>query len=170
MTDDLRLWVVDTSSLIQIRQAGLSRAEQAACFTKLATLAQSGRLVFPPQVREELEWGETDHSLDPALIWIDRVRTDAERTANLDTVKRVLVRAPLLIDVESKRDQADPYVIALALDSEALGGVSILSEDRRDRYDGRGRLQKLSVATAAGLWDIPVVPLTGFILRFLDSS
>jgi hypothetical protein len=168
--DDLRLWVVDTSSLIQIRQAGISPARQAAVFKKLTLLAKSGRLIFPPQVREELEWGEADHPSDAALAWIHRAKADSERTANLDTVQRVLARAPLLVDVDSKRDQADPYVIALALDSESLGGVSILSDDRRDRFDGFGALQKLSVATAAGLWDIPVVPLAGFTLRFLDSA
>lgn len=169
MADDLRLWVVDTSSLIQIRQAGITRAKQTAVFKKLTKLAQSGLLVFPPQVREELEWGEADHPDDPALEWVQAARVGAERAANLDTVQRVLARAPLLIDADSKRDQADPYVIALAIDSEALGGVSILSDDRRDRYDGRGGLQKVSVATAAGLWDIPVVPLAGFILRFLGA-
>lgn len=167
MTDDLRRWVVDTSSLIQIRQAGIPQAKQVAVFNKLTTLVKSGLLVFPAQVREELERGDTEHPSDPVLAWIRRAKIDAEQPANLDTVRRVLARAPLLIDAESPRDQADPYVIALALDSMSLGGVSILSEDRRDRPDGAGGLQKLSVATAAGLWDIPVVPLAGFILRFL---
>jgi hypothetical protein len=145
----------------------MSPAKQAAVFQKLTTLVKSGLLVFPSQVREEFERGEADHPSDPTLAWIRRVKTDAEQPANLDTVRRVLARAPLLIDAESTRDQADPYVIALALDSGSLGGVSILSEDRRDRPDGHGGLQKLSVATVAGLWDIPVVPLAGFILRFL---
>ena len=145
MADDLRLWVVDTSSLIQIRQAGISGAKQAAVFRKLTTLAKSGLLAFPPQVREELEWGEADHPDDAAVTWIHRAKTDAERPANLDTMQRVLARAPLLVDADSKRDPADPYVIALAIDSDALGGVSILSDDRRDRYDGRGALKKLSV-------------------------
>lgn len=169
MTDDLRRWVVDTSSLIQIRQAGISRARQTAVFRMLTTLVRSGLLVFPRQVREELEWGGIDHPRDAALAWIQKARSDAEQNPELLTVQRVLARTPLLIDAESSRDQADPYVIALALESEALGGVSILSDDRRDRYDSRGGLQKLSVATAAGLWDIPVVPLAGFILRFLPS-
>jgi Domain of unknown function (DUF4411) len=169
VADDLRSWVVDTSSLIQVRRAGISSARQAAVFRKLTELTKSGLLVFPPQVREELEWGEADNPSDPALAWIQRVKPDAERSANLDTVRQVLARAPLLIDAESTRDQADPYVIALALDSPALGGVSILSDDRRDRHDGQGGLQKLSLATVASLWDIPVVPLAGFVLRFLDS-
>lgn len=170
MADDLRLWVVDTSSLIQIRQTGISAAKQTAAFKKLTMLVRSDLLVFPPQVREELEWGEADHPSDPALAWIQSAKGDAERTANLETVQRVLARAPLLIDAEGTRDQADPYLIALALDSASLGGVSILSDDRRDRYDGHGGLVKLSVATAAGLWDIPVVPFAGFQLRYLDSA
>lgn len=118
MTDGLRLWVVDTSSLIQIRQAGISAAKQTAVFKRLPTLAESGLLVFPPQVREELEWGLADHPSDAALVWIQRARAHAERPANLNTVQRILTRAPLLVDVDSRRDQADPYVIALALDSE----------------------------------------------------
>jgi Domain of unknown function (DUF4411) len=170
VVDDLRSWVVDTSALIQVRRAGISPAKQAAVFKKLTTLVSSGLLVFPPQVREELERGEADDHSDRALEWIQTVKAEAERAANLDTVRQVLARAPELIDVQSSRDQADPYVIALAVDNAILGGVSILSDDRRDRYDGKGGLQKLSVATAAGLWDIPVVPLAGFILRFLGTS
>ena len=168
MIDDLRSWVVDTSSLIQVRQSGIGRTQQAAVFRKLTTLVQAQRLIFPPQVREELEWAATDHPDDAALAWARKVREGAERSADLATVQRVLARTPLLIDPDSKRDQADPYVIALALDTQSLGGVSILSDDRRDRSDGRGGLQKLSVATVAGLWNVPVIPLTGFMLQFLD--
>jgi hypothetical protein len=169
VNDDLRLWVVDTSSLIEVRQAGISTAKQAAVFKTLTGLVKAGRLVFPPQVREELEWAEADHPGDQALAWARRVREDAERVADLATVQRVLARAPHLIDPNSKRDQADPYVIALALDAENLGGVSILSNDRVDRFDGRGAPRTLSVATVAGIWNVPVVPLAGFVLRFLDS-
>ncbi|MFL5614852.1 MAG: DUF4411 family protein [Gemmatimonadaceae bacterium] len=170
MNDDLRQWVVDTSSLIEVRQAGISPAKQAAVFQALTILAKAQRLVFPPQVRQELEWAEADHPSDRALAWVRSVREDAERFADLETVQRVLARAPQLIDPESKRDQADPYVIALALNAENLGGVSILSNDRVDRFDGLGAPRKLSVATVAGLWDIPVVPLAGFILRFIDLT
>lgn len=170
MTDDLRLWVVDTSSLIQVRQAGISQTKQAAVFRKLLAMAEASRIIFPPQVRHELEWAEVDHPDDRALAWIRRVRDKAERAADLATVRRVLTRAPQLIDAASTRDQADPYVVALALDSDSLGGVSILSDDRVDRFDGRGAPRKLSVATVAGLYDVPVVPLAGFVLRFLEST
>lgn len=169
MSDDLRLWVVDTSSLIQVRQAGMPAAKQAAVFKQLSALVKAARLVFPPQVRDELEWAEADHPLDQALAWVRKVREGAERVADLATVQRVLSRAPELIDANSQRDQADPYVIALALNAESLGGVSILSDDRVDRFDGHGAPRKLSIATVAGLWNVPVVPLAGFVRRFLDS-
>jgi hypothetical protein len=100
---------------------------------------------------------------------VRKVRDVAERETDLRTVQSILARAPKLIDANRARDQADPYVIALALDAENIGEVSILSDDRVDRSDGRGAVRKLSVATVASLWNIPVVPLAGFILRFLDT-
>lgn len=169
MGEDLRLWVVDSSSLIQVRQAGISQAKQAAVYKRLEEAAKADCLIFPSQVRHELEWVEADHPGDQALAWVRRVRDIAERAANLATVQRILAKAPQLIDPASTRDAADPYVIALALDSIRLGGVSILSDDRVDRPDGRGGVRKLSVATVAAIYDVPVVPLTGFMLRFLDS-
>jgi hypothetical protein len=164
VNDDLRLSVVDTSSLIQVRRTGLSAPRQVAIFTRLTALVDAGRLVFPPQVRAELEWGEADHPDDEARAWVRRVRDRAEREANLETVRQILASAPTLIDPQSSRDQADPYVIALAVDADNIGGVRIVTEDRRDHVDGRGTVARLSLATAAGMWNIPVVPLAGFMM------
>lgn len=58
MADDLRLWVVDSSALIEIRRAGLSARKQKAVFDKLTALAEADQLIFPRQVLEELERGE----------------------------------------------------------------------------------------------------------------
>ena len=167
MADDLRLWVVDSSTLIEIRQLGLSPSRQKAVFETLSNLVDEQLLIFPPQVLDELEYPPDERSADQALAWARAVRDRAMRDANLDTVKKVLARAPSLIDPDSERDQADPYVVALALDTASLGGTSILSNDTQDRRDGRGGFNKLSIATVAGLWNVPVVPLAGFVLRFL---
>jgi hypothetical protein len=40
MPDDLRLWVVDSSALIEVRRAGLSVKKQQAVFDRLTALAQ----------------------------------------------------------------------------------------------------------------------------------
>jgi len=167
--DGPRLWVVDTSALIEVRRPGLPRTTQEAVFEKLTSLARAEQLVFPPQVMEELERGVADSTDDQALAWARSVRADAERRPDLETVRQVLARAPNLIDPTSTRDQADPYVIALALEPQTFWGVSILSNDVRDHGDGRGGFRKLSIVTVAGLWDIPVVPLAGFVLRFLAA-
>ena len=135
------------------------------------------RLLFP-QLRGFYAWAEPFSWLliraTAGLMLIPhgwpKLMMGVGKTAEMALIKRGIAgKEPLLIDAQSTRDQADPYVIALAVDSVALGGVSILSDDRRDRHDGRGGIQKLSVATAAGLWDIPVVPIAGFLLRFPDS-
>lgn len=170
MADDLRTWVADTSSLIAVRQAGLTIAKQSAVFKSLTQLVRCDQLIFPPQLLEELEWVLSNHGEDPALRWAREARARAERSADLETVRRVLKRAPELVDADSSRDQADPYVIALAIDCDSIGGVSILSDDRRDHRDGNGEIKKLSVATVGGLYDIPVVPLAGFIRRFVDTE
>lgn len=52
---------------------------------------------------------------DSALRWV-KAKELAERSAKLETVKSVLSRAPTLIDPNATREQADPYVVALALD------------------------------------------------------
>jgi hypothetical protein len=166
VSHDLRLWVIDTSTVIEVRQLGVARRRQEAIFRKLTVLAEAHQLIFPPQVLEELEWAEREYSNDQALAWARGVRDRAMCQANLETVRKVLARAPNLIDADSEREQADPYVIALALDSTALGGTSILSNDMQDRRDGRGGFRKLSIGTVAGSWDIQVVPLAGFLLRF----
>lgn len=170
MAEDLRTLVADSSSLIEIRQRDLPQSKQAAVFRALTSLVERDQLIFPPQVVEELEWGSGVRGEDQALLWIRSVRARAERSANLGTVKAVLRRAPELIDADSPRDQADPYVVALALDCDSIGGVSVLSDDRRDRPDGRGGIRKLSVATVASIYDIPVTPLAGFIRRFIDPA
>ena len=96
MTDDLRTWVADTSSLIAVRQGGLPGRKQSAVFTALAHLVRRDQLIFPPQLLEELEWGLSSHAEDQALRWARAARARAEKSASLETVRKVLKRAPEL--------------------------------------------------------------------------
>ena len=76
-------------------------------------------------------------------------------------MKSVLSKAPTLVDPDSTREQADPYVVALALEITSgdlfAPNVTIITEDRRDKPT------KLSLATAAGLLRIPTIPLRAFL-------
>src|SRR5262249_39773566 len=106
--------VVDTSSLLAIREI-FGRAREGQVFSELSKLASKGYIVFPPEVRGELERGsESPSNPDPALQWARRHQGEAERRVDLDRAKDVLRRVPDVIDPENPREQADPYVLALA--------------------------------------------------------
>ena len=77
----------------------------------------------------------------------------------LETVKAVLKDVPDVLDPDIPHEQADPYVLALALDHQGLGlyPVTVVTDDRRDKPT------KLSLATAAGVLRVPTVPLHAFV-------
>jgi hypothetical protein len=121
-------------------------------------MAAAGSLIFPGEVLGELERGASAEP-DPPLTWARSVRAQAEKTANLETVKAVLRVAPEILDPDIPFEQADPYVIALALDERGLGllEVTVVTDDRRDKPS------KLSLATASGMMGLPTVPLHAFV-------
>lgn len=158
MAEALRQWVIDTSSLLSIRET-FGRAGEGKVFLALTALVSKGSLFFPPQVYEELERGRNSKEAgkDPAFDWVKRVRSTAEKRADFDIVKEVLAVAPELIDPDKPYEQADPYVLAVALDIRGLGfDVTVVTDDNRDKPG------KTSLATASGMMGIPSVPLMGF--------
>lgn len=152
MPDAHRWWVIDTSSLLRVREI-FGRRDEGKMFARFTALAEKGLLFFPPEVYHELERG----SPDAVLNWAKRVRDQAEQAADLQTVKEVLAVASDLLDADNPAEQADPYVIALAIDVRGLGfDVTVVTDDFRDKPS------KISLATAAGMLGLPSVPLTGF--------
>lgn len=158
MADPSDVWVIDSSSIIVVREQ-VSRAHEKKVFRALSSLADGSQLVWPPEVTQELEAALI---ADSAVAWIKARRSSGERSPKLETVKSVLHKAPALVDADATREQADPYVVALALEiaSDSLfpPRVTIVTEDRRDKPN------KLSLATAAGLVGIPTVPLRAFLV------
>jgi hypothetical protein len=151
------VWVIDSSSIIAVREV-VSRAQERKVFTALGSLASASQLFWPPEVTQEVEAALTR---DSAVTWIKAHRVSGERTPKLETVKSVLLKAPTLVDPDSTREQADPYVVALAIEMASddffAPSVTIITEDRRDKPT------KFSLATAAGLLGIPTVPLRAFL-------
>ena len=160
-----RVYVIDTSSIIEIRRR-MSQAtlpELKSVFEKLGTLVDGGTLLFPQQVYGELEQGNKNlgGADDAPFEWIHAHRGQAVKDTKLFAqVRRVLEVAPNLVDKEkiSGPDQADPWVVALAL-SLVEGGraVTVITEDRNDRLD------KTSVQSACGLLGIPAMSITAFL-------
>lgn len=158
MADVFRNWVIDTSSLLGVREQ-FGRAGERKVFAALSALVERGYLFFPPEVYHELERGSPADAVtdDAALEWAKTVRTHAEKAANLETVRDVLAVAVELVDPDKSDEQADPYVLALAIDVRGLGfDVTVVTDDFRDKP------AKLSLATAAGMLGVPSVPLGGF--------
>lgn len=157
MADRGEVWVIDSSSIIAVREQ-VSRAHERKVFAALTGLTVASQLCWPPEVTQEVEAALV---ADSAVAWIKARRASGERTPKLETVKSVLLRAPTLIDPDITHEQADPYVVALALelasDDFFAPIVTIITEDRRDKPT------KLSLATAAGLLRIPTIPLRAFL-------
>jgi hypothetical protein len=155
-----QVFVIDTSSLLDVRKV-FTRAHEKRIFGVLGTLVDKGQLVYPPEVSDEVLRGG-EQQPDAACRWIQRTKAKAEQRADLELVGRILRVAPDLIDADSPYEQADPYVIALALALrsdelllELAGSTSVIvvTEDRNDKPS------KLSLTTAAGMVGLPTIPL-----------
>lgn len=151
--------VIDSSSLMDIKSK-IPIEKRSQLFQSLTSLALDGRLVVPSQVADEMERGAAPTRRDEALDWFRTVQATAViREIDFDQLRHVMARVGDVVDHEKDtgEDEADPYVLALALMLRAKGNaVRVVTEDRHDRT-------KLSLTTAAGVLDITAVPLLGFI-------
>ena len=163
MTDgtDQRSWVIDTSSIAQVRRCGIPAPQQVRVFVALGALVDQGLLVYPREVLDELERGCQDREPDARYLWAKEYSAKAcPKGTDLAGVKRVLQRVVDLIDHErvTGAEEADPYVVALALQLVGAGtAVTVVTEDRKDKPG------HMSLATACGLWGVPSVPLLAFL-------
>jgi hypothetical protein len=158
------VWVIDTSSILQVRRESWPARTRRRVFTDLTNFVTQGKLVFPAEVYGELDRGAaklSPGSPDEPLDWAKVNRTAATRHGNnLDFVKRVLDKVSDVLDVNktSGADEADPYVLGLALRLKEEGHeVTVVSEERKDRPD------KTSINTACGLLRLYCVPLVGLL-------
>src|SRR5713101_2442001 len=98
------------------------KTREAQVFATLSGYAEKGFIVFPPQVREELERAEeAETSPDPPLIWVRKHREKSERQPSFEAVSQVLAVVPELLDADSPHEPADAYVVALAAELRDQG-------------------------------------------------
>ncbi len=155
-------WVIDTSSIIEVRRI-VQRPHQAAVYSGLGDHVDHGVLVYPPEVLEELERTSTTGDVpDLPYVWAKKNAPKATRYGHLyDAAKRVLAQVPDVLDSEKVgTEEADPYVLATAVHMCDQGlTVTVLTEERRDRPD------KMSMTTACGVLLLPAVPVATFLAR-----
>ena len=155
------VWVIDTSSIIEVRRSTQKRHREQI-FRKMTELVTEGRLAYPPQVVAELERSAEPKSPDPQFVWAKQNTSTAHRTGgcSLDDVREVLAEVPEVLDPnkDTGPDEADPYVLAIARKLRGDGtDARVVTEERRDTES------KMSMNTAAGILGIPSVPLAAFL-------
>jgi len=153
------VWIIDTSSIIQVRR--LDNKKKTAIFRKMSALVEAGRLVFPKEVVKEMERFADPDSPDEQYEWAAHHESEACKDGpSLGEVRDVLakVRKVLDPDKDTGADEADPYVLAMALRARDRGeDARVVTQERKETPT------KMSLSTAAGLLGLPSVPLEAFL-------
>jgi hypothetical protein len=164
-----RIWVADTCALVDVRRCVVpsetrqTHSARRQVFKKLEELVDAGRLVFPHETYRELKEGNAQHddaAQDHPFHFVERCKKTALRVANLEIVKELvadtLVRR--VIDPTAEKDEADIYVLSVALGLQRAGKeVGVLTQERRDQAT------KLSMNTACGLLGLVCLPMQAFL-------
>ena len=161
MASGNRVWVIDTSSILEVRRK-LPRPHQQTVYSKLDGCVNDGILVYPKHVLGELERAANDKATDLPYQWTKRNEARATRFGSLfDEVKKVLAQVPKIIDPDKLGvEEADPYVLALATYLASQGNiVTVVTEERKDRPD------KMSMNTACGLLGLLCLPMSAFLAQ-----
>ncbi len=152
-----RVWVIDTSALIRIKQT-VAAKKQWELFKKLEAMVEDGLLYFPRQVTSELN---QERHIDTPEAWSLAAGPKVQRCydPDPDIVEHVMAEAGDVIDADAEEDSGDPYVLAQALELiQQNFAVCIVTEDVKDHLPLR-----ISIATACNRLDLEYCQLTAFL-------
>ncbi|MDE0115680.1 MAG: DUF4411 family protein [bacterium] len=138
--DEVDVWIVDSSALIKAKTI-VAVNNQWASFKHLEQMVIDGRIALPRQVIKEMS--EIAHPDLPGA-WAPGVRGSLQHPldADYEHISHVMSVAGDVVDVNKASEDADPWVLALALQVRGDGhSVCIVTED----IVGRNRI---SIATA----------------------
>lgn len=119
MPDAQRVWVLDTSALIDFKRQ-IPAGEQWHAFKRLEDLVTAGQIATPRQVIGEI--GRTAHPDLPG-VWAPAMREALRHPLDVhfDLLRRVMADAGQVVDPNKTEEDADPYVAALALELASEG-------------------------------------------------
>ena len=167
MTDD-PFYVIDSSSLIDMKLY-YRMSSFKTLWVRINELIRQGRLAAPIAVLEELE-----HKSDELTAWAQGHNDSffyADSDYALTQVSLILKKFPNLIDPNREREQADPFVIALALDRRDgpqktfnKFEVCVVTEERIDSHR-RGKSQKTKIPEVCIFFDLPCFSMVDMIER-----
>lgn len=164
MSDTPSIYIVDTSSYIDMKLHYPMRAFPTF-WRNIESLIRDGRIQSPITVLEEIsrkddeltEWSKYNH---------DRVFYDYSPSI-LEIVEEILRIFPNLIDPSKEHDQADPYVIAMAMDKRIQISLSpqeaiVVSEER---INTRRKSKKTPIPAVCTHFRVPCLTIVDLILR-----
>lgn len=164
MSNTPSVYIVDTSSYIDMKIHYPMRAFPTF-WENLESLIKDGRIQSPITVFEEIfrrddeltEWSRNNH---------DRIFYD-HTLSILEKVEEILGLFPYLIDATKEHDQADPYVIAMAIDKRIQQSiepqnVSVVTEER---INPRRKSKKTPIPLVCKHFKIPCLTIVEVILR-----
>lgn len=120
------VWVLDTSALINFKKL-IPEPSQWQAFKELEGLVEAARLTFVRQVRTETSG--SDHPDVPG-VWVDGVHPKHPLEPEYEYVRRVMALAGDVVDKRKDSEDADPYVLFMALQLGEQGwSVVIVTDD-----------------------------------------
>lgn len=155
MTPPERVWILDTSALVEAK-AALSVADQWQTFKLLEDMVRAGTVAMPRLVIREIS--EIAHPDLPGA-WAPGVRDIQQHPLDpgWEHVQRVMAEAGDVVDPNKTKEDADPYVLALALQLLDQGKeVCVVTEDRVDR-------NRIAVTTACDRLGLPHCSVRDFL-------
>jgi hypothetical protein len=154
------IWIIDTSSIVQVRRA-VENTRKPYVFQSMTALVQVGRLCFPKQVVDELKRFADPSAPDDQFKWANENQSKAaDYVPTLEQVQQILSMVPNVLDPDKDYgvDEADPYVLALAAHFRGKEkDARIVTEETKDTP------KKMSLRTAGGLLGIASIPLIAFL-------
>lgn len=156
------VWVIDTSAIIHIRRFVTSEADRKVVYEALTKMVDEGRLIFPSQVYDELNRVKNTNKKDWPHSWAKENKAKATHLEPIyDEVAQVLSDPQVnkVLDPDKDQEEADPYVLAMALKAQGVTKVGVLTQEKRSRP------KKLSMSDACGLLRIVSVSIEPFLVQ-----
>ena len=153
------IWVIDTSSVLEVRRI-VPQNHRQSVYDALSASVADGHLVFPTQVFDELKRFKNPNKLDMPFEWAKANKYVATQFEPLYNEVKQLLSDPQLVrvlDPNKPNEEADPYVLALAEKLSANSSVGVLTQDLVSKP------RKLSLSDACGLRRIVTLTMEPFL-------
>lgn len=162
------LYIIDTSSLIDMN-LHYPMSTFKSVWRRVEELIIEGRLVSSVVVFDEIIRKD-----DTIKQWADRYNDMLFQESTqyvLEQVGVILKKFPKLINPNSESEQADPFLIAMALDKKDGPqqtlidyDVCIVTEEKMPRFQGK-RSKKIKIPEVCQSFNIPCISLVDMIVK-----